>query len=469
MNIHLKELINPTIKQEEFFKATLDYLFVLYGGAAGGGKSYSLRWWCVRELLRLYALTGQKNIRVGLFCETYGELVDRQVSKIKLEFPEWLGTCTKSQTEGFNFKLKDEFGGGTIALRNLDNPEKYKSTEFAAIAVEELTHNTEDVFTALRSRLRWPGVERPKFAAATNPGGIGHAWVRQLWIDQDFPEHMKAIAHEFKFIPALVSDNPHVDPEYKRLNLDTLPEQERKALAEGDWNQFSGQYFTQWREEVHAIAPIEIPWYWKIERVGDWGEAAPCAILWIATDTEGFKYVIGEVYGKGMSIERQAALIHAFEKGKNIQKVGILDSACFTTSGMTRSLAEQYEDYGVRWTPSAKGPGSRIPGWRMIRKALQFERDADGRVQSPPNLRVFKTCTNLIRTLPSLIHDKHKVEDLDTKGDDHLADALRYHFYGAASPITPDSEMDELDASQRAYALKEYGQQYQPQNSQWNN
>ena len=230
----------------------------------------------------------------------------------------------------------------------------------------------------------------------------------------------------------------------------------RKAVADGDWNIFAGQYFTEWREEVHVIDAFAIPWFWAIERVGDWGEAKPCAHLWIATDPEGWKYVIGEVYGAGMSIELQSSEIHAFEAGKNAKPYGVLDSACWDTTGRLKSIAAQFEDCGVRWFKSAKGPGSRVARWRMIRKALTFLRDATGKVTTPPKLRIFRNCVNLIRTLPNLVHDKKKVEDLDTEGEDHGADALGYHFSGAVdAPSTPESEMSQEDAAFLEQARKE--------------
>jgi hypothetical protein len=455
----ISEVMHPTDQQRECLATVRKFCYVLFGGAMGGGKSYLLRWWCVLQCLYYFARYGVRNVRVGLFSKDYPTLVDRQIAKIKYEFPSWLGSISKSQTEGFNFKLRDRFGGGVVAFRNLDDPSKYNSAEFASIAVEELTENPEEIFHELRKRLRWPGIPTRdlKFLGATNPGGRGHAWVKRLWIDCDYPAELRPIADQFAYVKSLPSQNPFLDADYRRLNLDTLPEEMRRAYAEGDWDIFAGQYFKEWRKDAHVCEPFAIPPFWKIERAGDWGEAKPCAHLWIATNPEGYKWVIGEVYGAGLSIERQAKEILDFERGKRVQPVGVLDSACWDTTGRAQSIAAQFSDYGVRWVQAAKGPGSRVAGWRVVRKLLAFERGESGEIKRLPRLQVFSTCKDLIRTLPTLVHDPSHPEDLDSDGEDHAADALRYHMMGAvAAPETPAEQMAVEEAAFMATADKRF-------------
>lgn len=462
----ISELIKPTERQRECLAALRRFRFVLYGGAMGGGKSYLLRWWCVLQCVYYFAKYGIRNVRVGLFSEDYPTLVDRQISKIKFEFPGWLGKISESRTEGFNFKLCDSLGGGTIAFRNLDDPSKYNSAEFASIAVEELTKNKEAVFHELRKRMRWPGIpdSDTRFLGATNPGGPGHAWVKQFWVDRpvQLPPEMVSLVGEFAYIQSKAQDNPHLSAGYYESLL-TLPTEMAKAYAEGDWDLFAGQYFKEWRKDVHVCEPFEIPWFWKIRRAGDWGEAKPCAIGWIATNPEGRKWLIGEVYGAGMSIKAQSDAIHAFERGKSIEKVGSLDEACWKVEGDGKSIAAQYGDYGVRWFPCAKGPGSRVAGWHVMRKQLAFERDpVTGKVTKEPNLRFFNTCVHTIRTIPTLEHDKNKPEDLNSDGEDHAADMVRYGLVGVP-PETPDSEMTEEEAAYLAAADKQYAELQQLQ------
>lgn len=459
--LDLSALINPTDRQRECFKALRRFRFVLYGGAAGGGKSFCLRWWCVRQCIYYFFKYEIPHVRVGLFSEDYPTLTDRQISRIKYDFPPWLGKLSKTQDEGFNFKLEEKWGGGTVALRNLDDPSKFNSAEFASIGIEELTKNQEEVFHELRKRMRWPGIpdEDTRFLGATNPGGPGHAWVKRFWLDHDLPIEMASIADQFCYVQSKAQDNPHLSPGYYQSLL-TLPAEMAKAYAEGDWDLFAGQYFTEWRKDVHVCEPFAIPWYWKIRRCGDWGHAAPCAYGWIATNPEGRKWLIGEVYGAGMSVKEQAASIHRFEAGKTVERVGSLDEACWKVEGDGKSIAAQFAEYGVQWFPCAKGPGSRVAGWHVLRQQLAFERDETGQVTKAPNFHVFSTCTHTIRTLPSLEHDPLHPEDLNSDGEDHAADMIRYGLMGVA-PSTPDSELTVEAAAFLAQADKRYSEMRQ--------
>jgi phage terminase large subunit len=420
--VSLSQLINPTEKQKEAFAATLKHRFMLYGGAGGGGKSYFLRWWGIRELLRLFGSTKIRNIRIGLFSVDYPTLTDRQISRINAEIPAWLGRLRETRAEGYNFKLHERFGGGTIALRNLDDPSKYRSSEFAAIAVEELTENPKEAFDDLRFRLRWPGVPRPNFAAATNPGGPGHEWVKRLWIDGDFPDELKPLAHEFKFVRAFAQDNPHLSNQYYQ-DLLTLPEDKRKAYAEGDWDIFAGQYFSEWRDEVHVVEPFRIPAHWKVWLACDWGFEAPFVALWLAQSPDGELFVVHEVSGTRLRVKEQAQMI--FSGNTHLGRgpeFCILDSACWDDS-RGKSIAQQFQELGIDFRRSTK---NRLGGWQKVRQLLAWEKDADGNLVSSPRLKVFRSCRGLIRTLPAQVHDKNRVEDIDTKGNDHWVDALRY-------------------------------------------
>ena len=226
-----EDLANFFPKQREALEASKRFKFILYGGSVGSGKSRWLRWSCLYWLMRLFEETNQQGIRAGLFCEDYPSLNDRHLSKIKFEFPEWLGTYAEGKHE---FTLGKEYGGGVLTLRNLDDVAKYLSVEFAIIAVDEINRNQKPVFDMLRSRLRWPKVKNVKFLAACNP--LGEAWVKNIWVKRLFPPDEKE-QYEFVYIPALPTENPYLPQEYFK-SLESLPENQRKAYLEGNWDAF---------------------------------------------------------------------------------------------------------------------------------------------------------------------------------------------------------------------------------------
>lgn len=218
-------------KQNEAKLASTRFKFTLFGGSVGSGKSRWLRWMMVYWLMKYWSKYHIEGVRAGLFCEDYPSLNDRHLTKIKYEFPDWLGTYNEARHE---FTLKPEYGSGIIAFRNLDDPQKYLSVEFAVMGIDEINRNPKTVFDMLRSRLRWPGIKDVKFLAGCNP--LGEAWVKNLWVKRLFPPEEKE-QYEFVFVPALPTDNPHLAEEYYK-SLESLPETQRKAYLEGNWDAF---------------------------------------------------------------------------------------------------------------------------------------------------------------------------------------------------------------------------------------
>jgi len=230
-HVKFTELAKFFPKQIEALEASKRFKFVLFGGSVGSGKSYWLRWMMVYWLIKFYQKYGIKGVRAGLFCEDYPALNDRHLTKIKYEFPEWLGVYNGQKNE---FTLNKELGGGIIAFRNLDEPSKYLSVEFAIIGIDEINRNPKTTFDFLRSRHRWPGIKDVKFLAGCNP--LGEAWVKNVWVKRLFPPDEQE-QYEFVFVPALPTDNPHLPDSYYK-SLESLPERERKAYLEGDWDVF---------------------------------------------------------------------------------------------------------------------------------------------------------------------------------------------------------------------------------------
>ena len=460
----LKEWLNLQPKQQVF----LDYFvprdykkgkkFPFYGGAAGGGKSYVGRKGLAKFCIQAHALYGVKNCRVGLFCETYGTLKDRQISKIKTEFPRWMGELKDSKDLGEIFLFNECFGWNFIALRNLDKPEKYDSTEFAAMYVDELTKNKVDIFDELRKRLRWPtkvddGGVFPAdfvhpFGAGANPGGPGHGFCKQYWVDHDIPHWLKNYADEFVFVPAKAKDNIYNPASYFD-ELMSLPDDLRQAYAEGDWNIFAGQFFREWRNAYHVCEWFELPKYWKRGIAYDHGWTSPNCILFFAISPDGDIYVYREFYGTERLPEWWAACILEQIDLDGISQreyVKVIDPATRQKDPrFGRPVRDMLHDAGVDFEYANN---DRIAGWIQVRNFLAWERDAEDQtlelstllrrpkfyVMRDPDELSKTLAPNLVRTLPILSGDKNRPEDVDIDTEDHAADTVRYFLMTRPAP-----------------------------------
>lgn len=428
----VSELVSFTPKQMTAYSACFTHRYILYGGARGGGKSRWLRWMLVLMLIYYFRVLGLRKVHVGLFCETYPDLRDRQISKISVEFPAWLGVLKETKEDGLAFYLADNLGAGVITLRNLDDPTKYQSAEFAIIAVDELTKNQLNTFNVLRGSLRWPGISHTLFLGGTNPGGVGHLWVKQLWIDRLFPSELQPRAKEFIFIRSLPMDNPYLDQSYWD-ELNSQPEDIRKAWVQGDWDVFAGQAFTGWRKDQHVVAPFELPAWWPRWRAVDWGYNAPFCCLWLCKNPDnGRIYVYRELYAREMTDRQQAkTILEMTPAGEKIQTTYADPSmwAKKTQEHITTTARE----YGLEGVTLTQADNDRLSGKRKVDRMLMALPDGQ------PGLIIFSTCENLVRTLPALPYDKTNVEDIDTNAEDHAYDALRYGLTRAttAKPKTP--------------------------------
>ncbi len=421
----IEYLMRPLPRQREALDALYRGKYILYGGAAGPGKSHWLRWSALHFAIHC-STTGVPGVRVGLFCEDYPSLTDRQISRIVREFPEWLGKLRRTDTEGFGFRLHDSYGGGMIALRNLDDPSKYASTEFAAEFVDELTKNPRQTFDDLRFRLRWPGVEHTPFVGATNPTGIGYGWVKKLWVDRDFSGDDSVFdPDDFVFIRALPKDNPYLGTSYWE-QLDTLPEAMRRALRDGDWDVFAGQVFSEWRRELHVVKPFVIPGDWTRWGAIDYGFASPfCALFFARSPDRERIYVYRELYAKGLRAEEQAQRIGIAKGTEAISGGYWADPSMWQKREGVRgnSIAEEYLAAGLMLR---KANNDRLAGWGAVHEGLAWQQSPIGEMIRTPRVQIFESCVNLIRTLPALPYDDNRVEDVDTDVEDHAPDGLRY-------------------------------------------
>ncbi|TVM31172.1 phage terminase large subunit [Oceanidesulfovibrio marinus] len=421
--------------------------YLLYGGALGGGKSYFERWWGIRRLIALHQVFGLKEPVGMLACENYPALKDRQLQKITREIPEWLGRYYSEHSSfGRCFKLHEKFGGGALVFRNLDDPSKYASAEFAFIEVDELTKNTYDVFTFLRSRLRWPGLPdiETQFVGATNPGSVGHGWVKQLWMDRDFPlEWIKPIDYrpQFHYVPSLAKDNPHLDPTYW-ATLQTLPPNLRRAFAEGDWDLYVGQAFPEFSRQIHVVPDHQVPAGAPLYMTFDWGFSRPFSVGWWYVDPDGRVVRFSEWYGwNGTANEGNRIPDSQIAEGiiarevnlgfcstpdkrgrahytRTIIRLGGHD--CFNKKpdyqggGQGKSTAEVFAEHGLYLT---KADAHRLLKIRQFRERLMPPENGDR-----PMMLVMRRCKQFIRTIPNLVMDERNPEDLDTDGEDHIYD-----------------------------------------------
>lgn len=429
----------------------------LYGGAAGGGKSDAL----VIEALRQVDKPWYKALILRKTFPQLRELIDKSLLYYPRAYPK---ARYNSSSHTWTFP-----SGGKIVFGSLNRPQdkvQYQGQAYDFIAFDELTHFTAEEYEYLKSRNRPNGAGMRVYMRATaNPGGIGHAWVKErfitagapmepipetvTWRTPDGQEHSGT--QRRIFVPSSVFDNEILlqnDPQYIQ-RLASMPEAERNALLYGDWDSFSGQVFSEWRNDsthymdrrgTHVIAPFRIPTDWSIWCGLDWGYSRPFSVGWYAVDRERRLYHIRELYGctgtpnqgvmwEPSKLAREIKRIEAEDpnlKGRTIHRVG--DPAIWQSDG-TESVGALMERERVYFE---KGDHARISGKMQVHHRLAFDENG------VPMLYVFSTCKHFIRTVPNLVYDETDVEDVDTDGEDHIYDQCRYVCM--RNPIAPRIE-----------------------------
>jgi phage terminase large subunit len=457
------ELTHFNAKQKQATKVADSHRFTLYGGAAGGGKSYWLRWYTIRWLIKTTAKFKIKGLVAGLFCEDYPSLKDRHLSKMQNEFPDWLGVLSESSIYGLSFKLDPSLGGGILALRNLDDASKYFSSEFGLIAVDELTKNPKETFEFLRMRLRWPSLPDTKFIAGTNPGELGHEWVKKIWIDKVFDEYEQE-REEFAFVPATVDDNSeHIDPSYIKA-LDSLPPQLREAYRYGNWEIFKGQFFSEFSKQQHVKQAFQIPDGWaRGISIDISGRNGITSAHWYAIDYDGNVWCYKEYYATGKDSDQHAEAIAELcqEKDSNGEVIGwepiryiVFDNSAWDKLGYPETTIVVYQRTWNKMdmTVIAVIPCSknRLMRWDVVHTFLRWDE------KTQPKLRIFENCRQMIRTIPTLIADDKVLGDLNTRGEDHAADDLGYFLQTLRDTKT---EAPKNPVQRRLEAMKESREQ----------
>ena len=457
----------PSEKQKQFLTAQQRY--VLYGGARGGGKS-----WSIRTKAKLMALAWP-GIKQMIVRKTYPEL---EANHIK-QFREDLRTGHPDKKQRFasynDTKKEITFPNGSQILFRYCDAEKdvdrFQGTEVDVLYIDESTQMSEEQIKKIDACVR--GVnDFPKRTYLTcNPGGKSHAWHKRVFVDRKFTA--KENPEDYVFIQAKVRDNTALmkkDPHYVDT-LDALPGNWREMWLNGRWDVFAGQFFTEFRIDpdwekcepagltiedarrqrrwVHVIDPIDpdygVPQGWTIMRSYDFGYNKPFSMAWWAIDYDGVMYRMMELYGcerdlpntgvrwtpdeqfrKAREIEQN----HPWLKGRRIRD-GVADPAIWDAS-RGESIAETAMRYGIYFD---KGDHERMAGWMQCHYRLQFDENGYARCY------IFRNCEAFIRTIPLLLYDERHPEDLDTEGEDHVADEWRYMCM--TRPVKPVLPMKE--------------------------
>jgi hypothetical protein len=428
----------PTGRQQEFHDAR--EFDVLYGGAAGGGKTKGL----VMEGLR--ACVKYPGLTVGAFRRSYPELEESLLTEIRA----LLGDLSEHYGARYDETKHDlRFPNGSLIrfrhMGNLRDATKRQGGEYQLLLFDERTLTPPDAVDFLYTRLRSGRADLPVLGvrSGTNPGGIGHGRVKADYIDAT--SHGKHIVTDERgrtrrFIQSRVSDNPHLNPEYAH-DLAALPEAMRRAFLEGDWDSFTGQVFTEWRHQLHVVPAFPIPQVWRRVSGIDYGYAAPWAVVWAAIDPDGRVWIYRELSRRGVIERDQAATIVTIETAAKEDLVHHADPAMWARTGEAPSPAQAYQKADVRIVPATN---DRLAGWQRLHtylapaSACALHR-AQG-LEKCPLLHVFDRCSEVIRTVPALPYDPLRVEDVDTNADDHVPDALRYLLMGVPDrPVLRES------------------------------
>lgn len=461
---------------------------ILYGGSAGAGKSFLMRYMAVISCLMVPGL------QVYMFRRLSNDLTLNHMSGTK-GFPDMLAPLVKAGEVSINYGLpsKIKFNNGSkIHLCHCQyekDRHKYQGAEIHLLLIDELTHFPDSIYTFLRTRVRLGTLEVPeevkhlfpRILCGTNPGGIGHAWVKHKFIDQAPEKQIWKVPPSDggmlrQFIPGRLEDNYHmlaVDPDYADRIRGEKDEALADALLNGNWNIISGGALDDvWDKKKHVIKPFRIPTEWSVDRAFDWGSSRPYACLWFAESNgeevtlengitksfpSGTLFMIRELYGmkpgkynegtKELAIEVAARikeidkqieshytdpLLHpAMKQRKQFVKPGPADSSIWNEeNGM--SIQVDMRKKKVTWKKANKKAGSRVHGLELLRSRLKAVLTNPTEEQG---LYFFDHCVNTIRTLPTLPRSESNPEDVNSDAEDHIYDAVRYRLLSATAAI----------------------------------
>ncbi len=391
---------SPSPKQREFFVSTAKY--TAYGGARGGGKS-----WALRRKLILMALR-YPGLKALVIRRSYPELLGNHTLPLRAELGNFAPYCDSRKR--FEFP-----NGSTISLGYCScdgDVLRYQGQEYDVIAIDEATQLSEFQFNAFKGSLRGANDLPKRIYLTCNPGGVGHAWVKRLFVDREYREG--ECPEDYRFIPAKVYDNEHINADYVQ-SLKSLPKELRDAWLDGSWELFEGQFFPEFSVEKHVGKLGEVEGYVRRFMGIDYGFDMLCA-LWLSVDGEGKVSVYRELCRSDLTLSQAAAEIAALCKSETIEYAAVSPDLFNRRqdSGMSGVAVMQNEPF---MPTMVRADNRRIPGWRCVREYLRGER-----------FKISPKCRELIRCLPALINDRRNVEDASSEPHSvtHAPEALRY-------------------------------------------
>lgn len=455
----------PNAKQKEFLLSVIRY--TAYGGARGGGKSWAVRFKAVLLALNYAGIT------ILVLRKTYPELLQNHILPLNAMLKDI--ARYKETDKTFYFP-----NGSRIIFGYCDTDKdvkRYQGTEYDVIFMDEATHFSEYVFDCLKACIRGTNGFPKRFYLTCNPGGVGHEWVKRLFINRDFRAGEKP--EDYTFIKATVYDNVNLmeaDPEYV-AQLESLPPDLRKAWLEGSWDLFAGQFFPEWNPDVHVIEPIMIPNHWRKYVAIDYGQDM-LAAYWVAMDEQGNGYVYRELYegrdnhkganNAGHIVSAAAERIKELTPDDEEIYMYLAPPDLWNKQSQTgRSTADTFRDCGISLT---KVSNDRINGWMNMKEWLRVVPDENG--DPFTRLKVFTTCPNLIRCIPALQFDEKIVNDAAKQPHEvtHAPDAIRYlcTWWTHAAEVIVQREKAEwradmwqdyhnADEAGKAYLIKKWG------------
>ncbi len=438
-------IIAPHAKQAEFFDARERY--VAYGGARGGGKSWAMR-------MKLVLLAARyPGISILLLRRTLGELRENHILPLR----SLLNGAAEYRESAKEFSFPN---GARIKLGYCDGEAdvlQFQGQAYEVIGLEEATHFTYFQFQCLTESNRLSGRMSepfvPRMYLTCNPGGVGHDWVKRLFVDRAFRPGERP--ENYRFIRSSAYDNDYLmknDPSYVE-SLRALPELRRRAMLEGDWNCFEGAYFPEFSQK-HICEPFELPSEWGRFRALDYG-LDTTACLWCAVSPTGEVYVYRELCEPDLILSAAAQRIRALtEKGEKVRYTVASPDLWNRRQDSGKSGFEVFAREGVKLI---RADNRRVPGWRIVREYLK-----DG--ENGPKLRIFRSCVNLIRCLPQLRFSDLVPEDCagEPHSVTHAPEALRYALMSrepSSSVKTPGNDFFS-EKERRGQNLVEYDGMY---------